>query len=134
MTTIRRGSTFLELAAALAVLAVLLGMIGQSLIWAGAERRACWRRQCAAIEAANVLERLTSLPWSEITPERAQNEKLSVDASRILGANALEVTITPEETALPAKRIQVEIHGHGGSKQFDGVTRLTTWVYRGARP
>ena len=99
MKTSRRGMSLLELITAAALLAVLLTAGLQMTGAAAAQRRAVRQRQAASLELANVLERLASRPWSELTPQQAGQERLSPAAAAMLPHAELHVEVAPRRAS-----------------------------------
>src|SRR5688500_9036254 len=106
---IRRGFTLPELLVASVVLGVALTV---SVPVTGAlrtQQREARHRLCARAEAENCLERLTATPWERLTPEHADEHRLSDAAARQLPGGELKVDVAAEDGEPSARRIQVEI-------------------------
>lgn len=128
----RPGYLMLELTAATVLLCVMLGMFVQAVAWTSQERRSIDRRAVALQEAANLLDQLTELPWSELTPERAKLCGMSAEAAAILPRATLEVALGEPTGEPPARRVAISLHWQGDHGQDDGPVRLTAWTYRRA--
>jgi hypothetical protein len=126
----RRGYGLLEMAIAALMLAVAMALVVQAASWLAAERRGAERRQRAVQEAANLMERLTSLPWDELTPGRAAAQTLSPATREILRDGSLTVDVSDEPGDPPARRVAIRI-GWGSA----APVRLVAWVHRrGGKP
>lgn len=126
----RRGFTLLEVSVSGAMLVVLMVVTVQVLGWVAVERRAADRRQVAALEAANVMERLASQPWEDLTAERTAEMKLSTQARDVLPEGELKLEIQNESGQPEARRILIEVHWKGQASQPVAPVRLTSWIYR----
>ena len=129
----RRGFLLVEFAAAMLVLAVAMAVTVQILGWLAAERRSAERRQSAADEAANVLERLTLRPWDDLTPEAVRGVPLSDQARRVLPDGALSVQVAEAGKDVAMKRITVEVRWRDRAGGATKPVRLTAWVARRGR-
>ena len=123
----RRGFTLLEVLAAGALLAVAMTLAVQALGWLAADRRALDRRREAAQEAANIMERLASTPWDDLTPEALDVAKLSPEARKALPGGILKVAVTTQGAL---KRLAVEVRWRGQGGPAEAPVRLTSWVAR----
>jgi len=130
----RPGFTLIEVAAAAVLMGALLLLLGQAVGWVAVARRAADRRQAALLEASNVLEQLTAMPFDTIQGDMGEKIGLSKTAADLLGKDALQVDVqlVPDEPA--AKRIVVAVR-YGAQREAPATSvRLVTWVYqRGAR-
>jgi hypothetical protein len=109
---------------------VLSSIVVQAFAVRAQQQRGIDRRELAAVEASNLMEQLTSLPYAELTAERAAGYKLSEELERVIPAAKLEVTIDPIDEKPAAKRIRVEIDYAGPAGQPTRSVSLTSWVYR----
>ncbi len=105
----RRGYGLLELTVATLLLAIAMTIVAQTAGWLSVERRGAERRQRALQAAANLMERLGSRPWDELTPELARSETLSAATKAVLRDGMLDVAIVPEAGDRPAKRITIRV-------------------------
>lgn len=128
----RRGYLMLELATAVVVLGVMMGVCLQAIGWVLKERRSIDRRAVALQEAANLLDEFTALPWPQLTPQRAQACQMSAEAAAILPRARVDVALAEPAGEPPARRITVTLHWQGDHGQDEGPLRLTAWVYRHA--
>ena len=126
----RRGYLALELMAASAVLATLLGVSLHALGALAEQRRAASQREMAVQEVANVLERATALPWSEVTSDRLAAWPLSAEASAMLPAGELQVSVDSAADDPDAKRLVARVQWSQVSGDDRAGVSLTTWVYR----
>jgi hypothetical protein len=126
----KRGMAIIEVAAASGVLLGLMAITAGVFALTQHGRRAAERRNWALTEASNCLERLSSVPWSELSPQRAGAETLSPSAREVLGPTATMVAKIEDVAVEPASRkIDVEIRWTNDGRPAPAV-RLTTWRYR----
>jgi hypothetical protein len=126
----RRGTTFLELLAALTVLAVATALCVQLLVVTAAERRAAWQREVANQEAANLMEGLSARPWDKLTTELAADLRLSPEALPSLPGGRADIRIDGPSGTPEAKRIIVTIEWHTSNGVSVGPVRLVAWRYK----
>ncbi len=124
------GFTLLEASVAGVLLVVLMVIAAQLIGWVLSERRASERRHWATVEAENVMERLSSVPWNELTSVRAAAERLSPQAGTVLPAGELKTKIADEPDSPDAKRIDIEVRWERRPHEQAAPVRLTAWVYR----
>jgi prepilin-type N-terminal cleavage/methylation domain-containing protein len=126
----RRGFGLVELTIATLLLGLAMTIVAQTAGWLAAERRGADRRRRALQEAANLMERLSSRPWDELTPELARDQRLSEPTKAILRDGALEVAVAPEASDPKAKRIAIRIQWGDPSAGLVAPVRLVGWVHR----
>ncbi|HEY2155927.1 MAG TPA: hypothetical protein VGH33_09880 [Isosphaeraceae bacterium] len=126
----RRGYGLLELTIATLLLAVAMTIVVQTAGWLAAERRGAGRRQRALQEAANLMERLSSRSWDELTPELARAQVLSPATKAVLRDGTLDVAIIPETGDPPARRITIRVHWGDPSAGLVAPVKLVAWVHR----
>ena len=129
----RRGSLLVEMAIAAAMLSVAMTMTVKVLGYAGQQRRSADQRQRAMLEVANVMERLTALPFDEVTAERARRLVHLAGDGRLAargraGRGGQGVAAGPDRST---KRIAVRLRWKGRSGEWEAPVRLTTWIERG---
>ena len=129
----RRGFTLLELALTVAILAIAMGATIEVLGWIAAGRRAVERRQFAAQEAANVLERFASRPFDGVTPEAAKAVTLSDAARAALPGAELTVLVDDRAASPDARRVAVRLRWRQRNGEWEAPVRLTTWIERRGR-
>jgi hypothetical protein len=123
-----RGATLLECVVALTLLGAALTLGVQALGWSAAQRRLAQQRHVAMQEAANCLEQVRQLPWSELNHQRLAQLKLSAEAQRQLASAELRVT---SETAgeQHAIKVRVEIQWLSRAGGTPWQVSLVTWRY-----
>jgi len=126
----RRGMTMLELLFAGVLLGVLMTVCLQMLSAAAAQRRAGDDRQTAIREAANLMERLSTVSFDGLTPEGVANVQLSDEARRALLGGELEIQLSSPPEQPGAKRIVVLLRWQDHTGQFVRPVRLVAWRYR----
>jgi Tfp pilus assembly protein PilV len=126
----RRGFTLLEVATAGILLVVML-MICLAFFQAMAtQRRAIHHHRVAVQEANNVMERICSRPWEELTPENVSALSLDEQTEQLLPGSKLTVEISQSEDEPAGKRITVVIQWPTGPELPDRSVRLVAWRYR----
>lgn len=118
----------LELAISVVLTGALLTMALQLLHWTRSQRRGGDRRSIALIECSNVLDKLTRLPWDELTSDQWHAPELSAEAKAVLPDGQLHVTLHPLTTP-EARRITVAIDWLGDHQTREGPVQLTAWAY-----
>jgi len=127
----RRGMTILELLVAGAALATLMAVCLQMLSAAAAQRRATEDRQAAIREAANLMERLGTVPFDRLTPEGVGTVQLSGEARRALPDAELQIQLSSPPGQPEAKRIVVLLRWRDRTGRFLRPVRLVAWRYQG---
>ena len=114
------------------MLAIAMTLTVQVLGHAGQQRRAAEHRQRAILEVANIMERITALPFDLVTAERARRLSISPTAAGTLPGAELSVEVAEEQPApgRSSKRIAVRLRWRGRSGEWEAPVRLTTWVER----
>jgi hypothetical protein len=125
----RRGVVLLEVVVGCGLLAVLLAVCVQLLSVTALERRDIERRAIAMEEAANLIERVAAMPYTDITPEALKKIKLSPDVEQILPGGSAQLSVDAEEGEVPAKRVHVAIQWSTPAGTTETPARLTYWVY-----
>ena len=128
----RRGFTLLELFVAGALLGVLLTICLQLWGATAAQQRAVRQRQTALREAANLLERLATRPWTKLTAAELSGWTLSPAAEASLPDARLEIQIAEPAEPVAAKRITVLIHWPDRDGRPPHAVRLVAWRHRPA--
>jgi hypothetical protein len=128
----RRGSFLAETAMSAVMLMIAMGLVAKVVGWTAAERRNQERRLCAALEGANLMERLSARPFETLTTDAVKNTSLSPEAVRTLPDAQLKIDVAERHPTGgdDAKRIALELRWRSRSGEFDAPLRLTTWVYR----
>ena len=131
----RGGFTVIEVAAAVLLLVVAMSLTAQLLGVIAHERRAVGRREVAAREAANLMERLSARPWERLTADAVKDVQLTEPASGALPGAELTVGVDEADAApgVPGKRLSIRLRWRNRAGEFDAPVRLTTWVYRHER-
>jgi len=129
MPTTRRGSMLLEVVIASGLAAVLAMLFAQALSSVALERRHVERRAIALQEAANIVERVAALEWSQITSEGVTDIGLSPEIEHILPAAAAHLSVEEQPGEVPAKQVRVEIQWQGAAGQPEPPVRLSYWAY-----
>jgi hypothetical protein len=131
----RPGFGLIEMAVTGALIAVAMTVTVQVVGYVALERRAVERRERAILEANNLLERLVSRPWDELTPGSAKEARVSSTTSSFLRSPKLDVEVIPSDDAPARKKVSVEIRWLDRSGRPESPVRLVSWVYkRGEAP
>jgi hypothetical protein len=125
----RRGSTLIEVGVSLVVLATASVVAVRAAQAVAGQRREAERLTSAALEAANLMERLHTLPFSEVTPEKLQTFALSPWCRDRLPEPRLAITMSEEREPAAGKRIAVTLDWRGRDGQRTPPVRLTAWRY-----
>jgi len=129
-SSVRCGVLLVEALVAVAMLAVAI-VVGARLLAALAmQRRTMAEYQLATVEAGNVLERLSIVPWDDLTGSLVEKVQLGQVAREQLPEASLEVEITPVGENPQAKRVVVRVRWKARAAQADHVVRLVAWRYK----
>jgi hypothetical protein len=139
----RRGIYLLEMAVAGVLLLAVMMLCVRYFAVTATQRRALDHRQAALGEAANIMERITAQPWSDLTAEGLTKISLSTETKLALPDGELKIDLADEDarpsppTPLPkgegkleAKRITVTIRWQDDQGQWSQPVRLAAWRYR----
>lgn len=126
----RRGITLLETMVAGILVVAMMTVCLQMLRATAAQHRATEDRQMAIQEAANLMERLSTRPWDELTPQNVQQMQLSPQARRTLIDAELEIQLNRPPDDPAAKRITVSVRWSNRSGKAARTVRLVAWRYR----
>jgi len=132
----RRGSLMVEAAASVMMLAIAMTLTLKVVGWVALEHRATDRRQLAMTEAANLMERLTTTPYDELTPDRVKTIALSSETKASLPDPALHLEVNGDDASggKGSKKISLRIQWRNRADGWDAPLRLTSWVYRSPTP
>ncbi len=122
----RRGSMLLEAMVALVLLSAAFIIVGQMHGFVLAQDQVAAHRQLAVDEAANQLERVSALPWQDLTSEKLNSFTLHEETTRSLQHARLEFKVT--DLASPrGKQVQVTVSWQEGNGSQ--AVHLTAWRY-----
>lgn len=115
------------------MLAIAMALTVKVLGWVAMERRASDRRQWAAQEVCNLMERVTAKPYDAVSEGSVGNVVLSPQARQMLPGAELRVEVVEDGPAggKGSKRVAVQLRWHDRSGGWDAPARLTSWIYRG---
>ena len=131
----RRGYGLFELAIAIFLLSVVLGVMVKVVNGVGIERRAADRRLFAIQEASNLMERLTSEPFDTLSNERAKVISEGSLPKKSLPDASWQIDVSELKGGpLPAKRLSVRLRWKDRSQGWDSPVSLTSWVYLRRKP
>ena len=129
----RRALILAETMAAGTLLVAGMVMTLQLLRWTADERRGAERRGWALQEAANAMERISSLRFDSLDTESARSAgTLSPSARSVLPGGEIRVDVRNASAGPGAamKRILLEVHYRGTSGREETPVRLSAWVAR----
>jgi hypothetical protein len=139
----RRGIYLLEMAVAGVLILALLTLCVRYFAVTATQRRALDQRQAALGEAANIMERVSTRPWSDLTAEELSKISFSPETKLALPDGELKIEVADEdvrpsppvplpkgEEKLEAKRITVTIRWKDGEGQWTQPARIVAWRYR----
>lgn len=125
----RRGGLLMEALIASIAIGTAGVLAVTMLVTVGSNRRTAERTLLATQELSNQLERLTARPWGELTPEVAQQAKLSASAAASLPEGELRIMLQTIEQPRPGKRLSGEIRWRDRGNSWRPPLRLTAWVF-----
>jgi Tfp pilus assembly protein PilV len=128
----RSGSLLVEVAMAAVLLMIAMTLTVKVIGLVALERRASERRQRALFEVANVMERITSYPFDDVTPELAGRLTLSAPARQSLPDSELAIDVAGPEPGQDraAKRIAIKLRWRGPDGEWVAPVRLASWIER----
>ena len=127
--TTRRAYMLIEILMAGLIIGLAMAMTVQLLSATAKQRRLAERRGWAIQESANVMERLTALPFGLLDTASARKEaKLSASAEAALPGGRIDVQVREVNDGAPMKRIDVDVSWQGPSKLPELPVRLTSFV------
>jgi len=118
----------LELVISGALLGVVVSATIPTLAWIARERQFSRQRQAAQLEVGNLMERLTSLEWNELTPARGAQAELSPSLREQIPDAKLTVAVT-DDSAAKSRRILIELRWEIVPGRPAPPVRLVSWVY-----
>ncbi len=128
----RTGTTLLDVISAAVAVATLVTLSVQIAASTSHERREGERRVRAQIEAANAMERINALAWSELSPDKKLPIELGEAARQSLPGALLKIDVQAVDAtadAPAARRVRVELTWHDRAGQTVKPVQLTQWFY-----
>jgi Tfp pilus assembly protein PilV len=129
----RRGATMLEMIATAVILGTVMTVSLPMLKSITSERRAAVSHEQAIMAAANIMERVTAMPFLEITPQIAKRTQLPDWLTEQLNDPVLELQVEtiPDESAPDesAKLIRLKLEWQTSAGLKVAPIRLSAWVY-----
>jgi hypothetical protein len=118
---------------AAAMLSVAMAMTVKVLGYSGQQRRSAEQRQRALLEAGNLMERITAMPFDEVTAERVRRLSIARTVAESLPGAELAVEVKEERPGpdRSSRRVAVRLRWKGRSGEWEAPVRLTTWIERG---
>ena len=131
----RRGSLLAEVGISTVVLTIVMGLTVKVLGTIAHERRAASERQLGALEAGNLMERITAYPFDQVTPELARGMGVSDLTRRSLRDCELTIVVSGGDKSATggprAKRVMIRLRWKGAGGQWQAPVRLTSWIEPG---
>jgi hypothetical protein len=131
----RRGSLLAEVGIATIVLVIVMGLTVKVLGTIARERRAAADRQQGALEAGNLMERITAYPFEQVTPELARSMSVSDSTRRSLRECELAISVSGGDRSVTgvrsAKRVMIRLRWKGAGGQWQTPVRLASWIEPG---
>jgi hypothetical protein len=128
----RRGALLADVALAAIVLLIAMSLMLKVLALVAQERRAADHRQRAALEVANLMERITAYPFDRVTPELARAMTVSETARQLLRDCDVAIDVQPADavasTNRRATRISIALRWREPSGEWQRPVRLTSWI------
>lgn len=124
----RSGFTVLEVVFSTAMLAVLVSLIGQTVVLMNRQTQLAEHHALALQTVENLMEELTALSWDQINEEAVADLTMPASMRGRWPKAALSGRITTTLEPVEAKQLSLRL-----SLAPDSPTRsaaLTTWIYR----
>jgi len=118
----------IELAVASVLLMVMMSISIELLATAVTQRRAAADQQLATQEAANLMERLAAMPFTDLQSEKVRDLPLSPEGKQLRGVKS-DVTITNVDGPPAAAQVVVSIRWEDRDGQLLAPVRLVAWRY-----
>ncbi|MBN1851282.1 MAG: prepilin-type N-terminal cleavage/methylation domain-containing protein [Pirellulales bacterium] len=128
----RTGFTLVELAVAIAMVAALLALVGEMIVFARLASRTMQQQAALDQDADNLLDRITGLPWETIQPGADFSDSLPRAFIDGLAGLTWDVVVTEETDPILAKRITVRLSRPVRGNREQPTVRLTAWLYQPA--
>ncbi len=132
MNNKRSGFTLTETVVAGIILSTAIAVSMQMLVATSAQHQTMEQGRIALLEAGNVVERLSVLPWSKLDADELSAWNLGPQAARALPGGKLEIQVQPTSDEPAAKRLTVVVSYSPKEKQPARSVRLVTWRYADA--
>jgi hypothetical protein len=126
----RRGYMMMEMIVACALLGVLLTISLQLLAGLAAQRRTADQRQLAAIEIGNVMDRVASRRWKELTQASVAHETIAESVRRQLPGVELKIDVSVLPKEPDVKRIVVSLRWRDRAGRPLPPLQVVTWKNR----
>ena len=126
----RRGIYLLEMSVAGVLLLAFMALCVRYFAVTAAHALALDKRQAAQGEAANAMERISIMPWTDLTAEGLAKISLSPEAKLALPDGELKIDVADEDQKPEARRITVSIRWQDNGGQWVQPVRLAAWRYK----
>jgi Tfp pilus assembly protein PilV len=125
----RPGMTLLEVGVALVVLAAAMTALVQLIGVATRQRRTNDQRLAALHEVADEAERLATIPWSDLAPEKLTTWPRSAELASVLPAAECHVTVSEEAEPPLTRRVELRVAWKNVVGDQVAPVELTLWRY-----
>ncbi|HVX11348.1 MAG TPA: hypothetical protein VHC22_09225 [Pirellulales bacterium] len=131
----RAGFTMIECCAAVAILTATLTLVVALLTSLARQRQAVREHAQAVLAADNLMERVTSEPYDNISTERGDELGRAADLENLLPGGTAKVDVAPEAGSPSGKRVVVAVTWRRSATGPLSRHQVATIVYRaGAEP
>ena len=124
-----RGMTLIETMCAIFILGVATTAVVHMVSTIAMQRRFADRQTLGAEEAANLMEEIFAMPWSEITDEKLAELSLSETLQRLGGNPALTVSARHQPGPPASREIRISIDWAEPGGERSKPVQLIAWRY-----
>ncbi len=129
-----RGFTLTETTVAMFILAAAIVAVAQLMAAVAKHRITAERETVARQEAANLMERVFAMPWTELTEEHVASLQLSETCQQRLPNPQLNISVESAAGTPAGRQIRVELTWRDSSGQYRRSASLTAWRYAAEEP
>ncbi|TWT38212.1 hypothetical protein KOR34_31810 [Posidoniimonas corsicana] len=125
----RPGVTIFECVGALALLAVLLGLVAQMTVQVDRQAHARWHSRLASATLSNLMEQAAATPWAELESGPLSQQLAEQASATPLPGAELAVEVTSPDSDLAEKKVTLTLSWRSGASQEGRRLSLTSFVY-----
>jgi hypothetical protein len=100
---------FIETAVGVALAMIAMVAVAQLVAVLARQRSETAQMRFAALETANLMERVSVLPWDELDEETVGAIELSAEARQGLSEPQLVIAVSTTDETPPSKRIEIQL-------------------------